>query len=149
MPTSAEERKKVFVSYSHRDHEWLKRLQVHLRPLERRGLVEIWDDTKIRPGDEWRKEISVALDSAKVAILLISADFLASDFIAEDELPPLLAAAEKDGLLILPLILKASLFEETESLSKFQSVNPPSEPLINLLPGKQEECFVKLSKSGY
>jgi len=147
MPISAGERKKVFVSYSHRDRDWLERLQVHLRPLERRGPVELWDDTKIRPGDEWRKEISNALDSAKVAVLLISSDFLASDFIAENELPPLLAAAEKDGVLILPLILKPSLFEETESLSKFQSVNPPSEALINLSPGKQEEYFVKLSKA--
>src|SRR5215813_4630980 len=147
MPTSAEERKKVFVSYSHRDREWLERLQVHLRPLERRGLVELWDDTKIRPGDEWRKGIGAALDSAKVAVLLISADFLASDFIVENELPPLLAAAEKDGVLILPLILKPSLFNETESLSKFQAVNPSSKPLINLPPGEQEEYLVRLSKA--
>jgi hypothetical protein len=65
MPTSAEKRKKVFVSYSHRDSEWLERLQVHLRPLERRGLVELWNDKKIRPGDEWRKEISAVSDNCK------------------------------------------------------------------------------------
>jgi hypothetical protein len=94
-------------------------------------------DNPIRP---------VSLNSAKVAVLLISADFLASDFIAENELPPLLTAAEKGGMLILPLILKPSLFDETKSLSKFQSVNQPSEPLIKLPPGEQEDYLVKLSK---
>lgn len=140
-------RKKIFVSYSHQDREWLERLQVHLKPLERNGLVEIWDDTRIRPGNEWHKEIVEALNSAKIAVLLISADFLASDFITENELPPLLTAAEEDGLLILPLILKPSLFEENEGLSKFQSVNKPSEPLIKLSQGEQEEHLVRLSKA--
>lgn len=147
MPIPAVERTKVFVSYSHKDREWLERLQIHLKLLERDGLIDLWDDTKIRPGDEWREEIGNALDSAKVAVLLISPDFLASDFIAENELPPLLTAAEKDGVLILSLILRPSLFDETESLSKFQSVNPPSEPLIKLPPGDQEEYLVKLSKT--
>jgi TIR domain len=123
MPIPEDGRRKFFVSYSHNDSDLLKRLQTHLKPLVRRGLVELWDDTKIRPGDEWRKEIGNALDSAKVAVLLISADFIASDFIAEDELPPLLAAAEKDGLKILSLILSPSRYEKIESLSKYQSVN--------------------------
>src|SRR5262245_54817408 len=145
MPVPQNGRRKIFVSYSHKDRKWLERLQVHLKPLERDGLVEFWDDTRIRTGDEWRREINEALNSAAVAVLLISADFIASDFIAAEELPPLLAAAQKEGVKILPLILSPSRFEKIESLSRFQSVNPPSKPLIKLGKGEQEEYLVKLS----
>jgi protein-tyrosine-phosphatase len=144
MPIPEEVRKKVFVSYSHTDSEWLKRIQIHLKDLTRRGLVDLWDDTKIQSGSQWREEIRGALESAKVAVLLISADFIASDFIAEDELPPLLAAAENDGVVILPLILSPSRFEKIESLSRFQSINPPSKPLIGLPKVEQETYLVKL-----
>src|SRR5262245_32663933 len=147
MSLPAKGRNKVFISYSHRDGKWLKRLRTHLRELERRGLVELWDDTRIRPGSEWRKEIRDALDSARAAVLLVSADFIASDFIAENELPPLLSAAESDGVTILPLILSASLYEEIENLARFQSVNPPSKPLIELNKGEQERYLVELSKA--
>src|SRR5262245_56452778 len=144
MPTPEEGRRKVFVSYSHTDSEWLKRVQIHLKDLTRRGLVELWDDTKIQSGSRWREAIRGALESAKVAVLLISADFIASDFIAEDELPSLLAAAEKDGVKILSLILSPSRYEKIESLSKYQSVNPPSKPLIGLPKVEQEAYLVKL-----
>ncbi len=83
---------------------------------------------------------------AQVAVLLISADFMASDFIATDELPLLLAAAEQKGVVILPLIVSPSRFEKTGSLSCFQSVNPPSKPLIGLERAKQEEILVKLTE---
>jgi hypothetical protein len=146
MTALSEERKKVIVSYSHSDAEWLKRLQIHLKDLERNGLVELWDDTKISHGATWRAEISAALASARVAILLISADFIASDFIAENELPPLLAAAEIKGLTILPLIISPSRFEQVESLSRFQPVNPPNKPLIGLPRSDQESYLVKLSE---
>jgi hypothetical protein len=145
MPVPEDGRRIIFVSYSHKDREWLERLQVHLKPLERDGLFEFWDDTRIQTGDEWRQEINDALNSAAAAVLLISADFVASDFIAAEELPPLLAAAQKEGVKILPLILSPSRFEKIESLSRFQSVNPPSKPLIKLGKGEQEEYLVKLS----
>ena len=147
MPIPEEVRRKVFVSYSHKDSGWLKRLQIHLRPLEVAGLVELWDDTKIRPGARWRDEIIEALDTSAVLVLLISADFLASDFIAENELPPLLAAAERDGVKTLPLILSPSRFEKIESLQRFQPINPPSKPLLKLDKDEQEAYLVKLSKA--
>jgi hypothetical protein len=114
--------------------------------LEREHRVEIWDDTRIKPGSRWKEEIGQALAATKVAVLLVSADFLASDFIARDELPQLLSAAEKDGAIILPIILSPSRFEKTPSLSQFQAVNDPSEPLIGLTRVKQEAVLVKVSE---
>ena len=139
-------RTKIFVSYSHADRKWLERLQVHLKPLERRGLVELWDDTRIEPSMKWRDEIRAGLDEATIAILLVSADFLASDFIAHNELPPLLLAAEQDGATILPVILSPSAFEQSEALNIFQTVNSPSKPLSRLrMPGR-EAVFAALAE---
>jgi hypothetical protein len=97
----------------------------------------------IMPGTKWREEIQKAVASAKVVVLLISADFFASDFITTNELPPLLAAAEMEGAVILPIIVSPSWFEQTASLARFQAVNPPSKPLVNMNKGAQEKVFVK------
>lgn len=70
----------VFVSYSHEDTLFLNRLKVHMRPFEKKGLIDLWVDTKIKVGEKWRDKINEALDRSAIAILLISADFLASDF---------------------------------------------------------------------
>jgi hypothetical protein len=139
-------RNKVFISYSHKDAKWLNRLQVHLKPLERTGEITRWDDTLIKPGEKWREAIKRGLGEAKVAVLLISADFLASDFIHSNELPPLLSAAESEGVVILQIVLSPCRFEETESLSQFQSVNPSSKPLGMMTKANQEAIFVKVSK---
>jgi hypothetical protein len=125
-------RDKVFISYSHKDREWLERLQVHLKPLMRDHQINIWDDTRIVPGAKWHDEIQNALQSAKVAVLLISPDFLASDFIVNEELPALLHAAEQDGAVILPVVLRHSLFFTTK-LANFQAVNNPNKPLSEFL----------------
>ncbi|MCP5449041.1 MAG: toll/interleukin-1 receptor domain-containing protein [Gammaproteobacteria bacterium] len=138
-------RTQILVSYSHADADWLKRLQVHLKPLERAGAIEWWDDTRILPGMVWRDEIEKALATAHIGVLLVSADFLASDFIANHELPLLLAAAQAKGLTILSLIVGPSQFQNTPELSRFQAVNDPTQPLIGSSKAEQETVLLKLA----
>lgn len=146
-PTAARSgRKGVFISYSHADAEWLERLQKHLRPLQREG-VDVWDDTRLRPGEPWREGIRKALSQVKVAILLISADFLASDFIVTDELPPLLKAAEEEGATILPVIISPCRFERMESLSRFQAVNDPGKPLVQMRRANREKVLDQVARA--
>src|SRR5688500_1755569 len=144
MPTSKFARTKVFVSYSRHDKAWLERLRVHLKPLQRELEIDIWDDSKIEPGKKWKEEIAAAINSTKVAVLLVSANFLASDFIATGEVPPLLNAAERDGAIIVPLILSPSRFAKTE-IADFETINDPAEPLVNMTWGRQEEVLDELA----
>ena len=137
--------KKVFISYSHADKKWLKRLQLHLKLIEREGLIELWDDSRIKTGDNWREEIKNAISSAKIAILLVSVDFLASDFIANDELPPLLAASRTEGTEILPLIVGPCMFKKT-NLSQFQAFNDPSTPLSAMTTHQREKLFLEAAE---
>jgi hypothetical protein len=139
-------RNKVFISYSHADRDFLDRLLVHLKPLERRGAVDLWSDTRIQAGHDWKKEIEAALASAAIGILIVSADFLASDFVAENELPQLLAAAEGRGARILPLIVKPCGFTRDKDLSKFQALNDPRIPLIGMDEAGRENLYAKIAE---
>lgn len=142
------ERTKVFISYSHKDTKHLDRLHVFLAPYERDRLLEFWDDTKIDPGTIWREQIEIAIESAKVAILLVSADFLASKFIAEKELPRLLAAAKQEGATILPVILSPCGFDES-TLSQFQALNPPTKPLSKMNRNDKDETWLRVARVVY
>ena len=124
-------RDKVFFSYSHRDQEWLAQLQTMMKPLVRSGAVLPWADTMIRTGADWREHIQTALTTAKVGVMLVSSNFLASDFIAEVELPALLTAAADEGLQVCWILVSACL-HETSGLSRFQAAHDISRPLDSL-----------------
>jgi tetratricopeptide (TPR) repeat protein len=145
MISSSPVRTKAFISYSHKDKRFLDELRRHLGFLEREGKVNSWDDTKIAPGSQWREEIKKAIASAKAAVLLVSADFLASEFIAQDELPPLLAAAQQEGAIILPVIVGPCLFADS-NIAQFQAINSPSKPLRRMSPGQRDEVWVKVAQ---
>lgn len=138
-------KEKVFISYSHEDRSYLDRLKVHLKGAERIAEIDIWDDNKIKSGDLWRKEIEDALQSASSAILLVSADFIASDFIANNELPPLLQKAKEKGARIIPVIVKPCLFTSHPELSVFQAINDPSRTLIEVSEGEREGVFNRVA----
>lgn len=135
-------RNKVFVSYCHSDKEYLDDVRRHFKPFLNK--IDFWDDTKIQPGQKWKTEIKSAISSTKVAILLLSTDFLGSDFIASDELPPLLKAAEDNGAVILIVILKPCLFEEFDELNQYQALNSPHRPVLKMDAIEREELYVNL-----
>lgn len=141
-----DKRNQVFISYSHDDSDWLRRLKMQFRPFERTAVIEVWDDTRIGTGDDWQKSIKQALRSTKVAVLLVSPAFLSSEFIANEELPNLLEAARDEGAVIMPIILKPCGFERIPSISKFQAVNSPSRTLIEMSEGDQERFLLKLTE---
>src|SRR5436190_23248797 len=145
MVSSSSTRTNVFISYSHKDAKFLDQLIEHLAYYERNNLIEVWSDKNITPGTQWREEIKQAIEYATVAVLLISPSFLASSFIAENELPPLLHAAEKEGAIILPVIVRPSNFDDTE-LAKFQAVNSPSMPVAKMKGYQRDEFWAKVVK---
>src|SRR2546423_1242069 len=138
-------RDKLFISYSHNDRAWLERLQRNLRPILRQtgASSSAWDDRQIRPGAQWFDEIDRALASACVAVLLVTPDFLDSDFINEVELPQLMKAAQTEGLKILWIAVRTSVVAKTE-ISKYQGLNNPAEPLATLSEAAQDTKLVEI-----
>ncbi|HEX4950649.1 MAG TPA: toll/interleukin-1 receptor domain-containing protein, partial [Blastocatellia bacterium] len=118
--SDSNERDLCFVSYSHEDKEWLDRLMTMLAPLLKAKKLKLWTDKEIRAGKKWRDEIENALSRTKIAVFLVSQNFLASDFINDEEMPPLLAAAEKDGAQIFWIAVGTSLVNHTP-LGKYQA----------------------------
>ncbi|HRX71872.1 MAG: SUMF1/EgtB/PvdO family nonheme iron enzyme [Gammaproteobacteria bacterium] len=139
-------RDQVFISYSHADSDWLRRLQIMLAPLRRQGMLDVWEDTRIQVGQDWKAEIEKALMRAKVAVLLVSPDFLASDFIVRHELPPLLEAAKKQGATILWVPLRHSLYRVTE-IACYQAAYDPGTPLSTLTLAEQDAALVRIAEA--
>jgi internalin A len=136
-------RKQVFISYSHKDAEWLDRLLTMLKPLTRSGQLAVWADTQIKAGTQWKEEIEKALSSVRVAVLLVSANFLDSDFINKHELPPLLEEAKRDGVKILWVAVSPCLYGETE-IADYQAINEPTKPLDSLRGTKLNQALVDI-----
>src|ERR1043165_2720189 len=138
-------RDEVFISYSHDDDKWLRRLQTALKPLVRKNAIDVWSDDRIGAGQEWKAEITAALGRAKIAVLLVSQPFLASDFIADEEMPAILAAAEEEGLTIIWIPVTASLYEETE-IQRYQAAHDPKRPLDSLSDAEVNRALVSITK---
>ena len=150
---------RVFVSYSHRDSGVLESLLPFLTTLESERLADIWSDERLRPGDQWRRELDAALDAATMAILLISQQFLASEFVREHELPRILSRQEERRLTVLPVFVSPSTASSSSItfrtadgterqivLSDFQGFGTPQRTLREMSRAKRERCFVALSE---
>jgi tetratricopeptide (TPR) repeat protein len=136
-------RTKAFVSYSHKDKKIFDEFRIMLAPAIQKDLIDLWDDTRIRPGTDWRDEIKDGIAAAKVAVLLVSSNFLASDFITKNELPPLLRAAKDDGAIIFWIYLSSCLYKYTE-IETYQAAHDISRPLDKLTDAERMETLMSI-----
>jgi internalin A len=120
----------VFISYSHQDKRFLDELLTHLKPYLRTRITA-WSDRQIQPGSQWFDEIKDALARTSVAVMLVSPNFLGSDFIHEHELGPLLRDAEAGGVRILWVLIRDCSWKETP-LKGYQAAAPTDKPFAKM-----------------
>lgn len=137
-------RSKVFICYSHKDAKFLLELSPHLHLLAKNHKIDIWSDRNIQPGSNWRDDVKHALDAARVAILLVSIDFLTSQFITEYELPALLQAAGQGQMKILPVYVRP--VDDLGELAQFQFINDLSKPLSTMKKAEREKIWARATK---
>ena len=136
-------RDQVFISYSRKDSEWLHKLQDALQPFTWNRSLNLWADTQIPAGADWSTEIKKALASAKVAVLLVTINYLASDFIKKVELPEFIRASKEDGLTLLWVAVGQSGYLQT-ALANYQAINDPKRPLKDMSDSQQEAELVRI-----
>jgi TIR domain len=136
MPTA-----QIFISYSHQDKTFRDELETNLKPYLRAGFITSWSDQQIAPGSQWFPEIESALANSKIAVLLVSPHFLASNFIHENELAPLLKKAEEGGVKILWVPVRDSAYKVTP-LKNYQAVHDPGNPLAKMTEADRDSAWV-------
>jgi hypothetical protein len=97
---------KLFYSYSHQDEALRERLEISLALLKRQGIIQAWHDRQIGAGDEWAKQISEHLENADIILLLVSPDFIASDYCWDIELACAMERQAADEACVIPVILR-------------------------------------------
>src|SRR5947209_3702140 len=110
---------KIFFCYAHEDENLLNKLKTHLKPLQRQGLIDVWYDRDISAGTEWEWEINEQLRNAQLILLLVSPDFMNSDYCYGSEMKRAMERHEAGDARIIPILLRPVYWQEAP-FSKLQ-----------------------------
>ena len=111
---------KIFCCYAHEDEPLLKKLKTHLFPLQRAGLVDVWYDRDISAGTDWEQQIKERLNTAQIILLLVSPDFMASDYCYSIEMQRAIERHEQGEAQVIPIILRPVYWQD--ALGKLQAL---------------------------
>ena len=118
----------VFYSYSHLDEEFRKSLETHLGILRRKGLINEWHDRKIIPGKEWEPEIDSGLNNSDLILLLVSPDFINSDYCYGIEMNRAMELHESNNAVVVPIIIRPTEITD-EPFSRIQALPTDAKPI--------------------
>jgi hypothetical protein len=137
----------TFYSYSHKDEELRKRLGVYLGPLRHKGKIVEWHDRMIEPGSDWNAEISARLDAANLVLLLLSPEFLDSDYCFGVEVDRCLARLKTGTLKVVPVLLRPCLWEDSP-FSELQIIPRDGKALVSSNSSEElwKDVAVEISK---
>jgi len=139
-------RTQVFLSYAHQDERWKHKLYTHLQVLVQAERIELWCDRDIRPGQQWVDEIDQRLLSAKVGLLVISPDFLSSEFVMRHEVPLLLKKHEENGLHLIPILLRQCVWETVDWLRPMQIVPRDAKSVAEFPKSKVDRVLADIAR---
>jgi internalin A len=128
MPARHEGTTRIFISYSHKDDEFRAELEVRLKILQQQGFVRLWSDRRIAAGSEWRGEIDENLQKADLILILLSDDFLASDYCYDVEMKKALERFALRQTRILPIVLRQCAWRRTP-LGNLQALPDDAKPI--------------------
>lgn len=140
---------KVFISYAHEDEVQFKDKFLNmLGGLQRRGLIDAWEDRQIRPGDDWYAEIQKAMHACDMAVLLISDDFINSRFINEEEVPKLLKRRQSEGMRVVPIIIRPCPWDLEPMFRGLQALPKDGKPVITFPNdnGERDQAWTDVAK---
>ncbi len=120
--------KSLFFSYSHKDESLRDELETHLKLLQRQSVISTWHDRKILPGNEWDHEINQHLERAKIILLLISSDFIASEYCWEKEVKRGLERHETGEAVVIPVMLRSCDWQDSP-FAKLQGLPKEMKPV--------------------
>lgn len=141
--------KKVFISYTHKDEKFKDELLTVLAELENQRVIKVWQDRRIEAGSDWREAIQNAMKTCKIAILLISSNFLASPFIRDEELPKLLESRIEKGLKVVPIIIRPCMWQDNPVISSIQVLPKDGKPVISFPKsnGRRDQVWVEIAQA--
>src|SRR6266566_4067999 len=122
---------KIFFCYAHEDEPFLKKLKAHLRPLQRQGLIDVWHDRDISAGTEWEQEIKKHLNEANIILLLVSPDFMNSDYCYGIEMKRALERHQRGEARVIPIILRPVYWQGI--LGTLQALPTDAKPVMRPL----------------
>ena len=138
-------RERVFISYSHKDNRWLECVREQLAVLEREGLIDVFEDTRIGAGEDWFARLHQEMLKAKVGLLLVSAPFLTSAFIRDEEIPRLYDTHAQGGMTIYPLLVRPCPWENVKWLARLQLRPPDGKPISSLRGARREQVLADVA----